>query len=147
MAQEPILSGSVKIEGLALLQKQLKALEADKADIVEANVQAAETLIKTARGLVPVQSGALVNSLKASKSQKYAQAVAGSNRVPYANPIHWGWGVVGASHRGTLKPGTIRNIKPQPFFAKALGYTKDEIIADYENAMQKLINKYGLGAD
>lgn len=147
MAQEPILSGSVKIEGLALLQKQLKALEADKADIVEANVQAAETLIKTARGLVPVKSGALVNSLKASKSQRYAQAVAGSNRVPYANAIHWGWAIVGASHRGTLQPGTIRNIKPQPFFAQALGYTKDEIIADYENAMQKLIDKYGLGAD
>lgn len=147
MAQEPILSGSVKIEGLALLQKQLKALEADKADIIEANVQAAETLIKTAKGLVPVQTGALVGSLKASKSQKYAQAVAGSNRVPYANPVHWGWAMVGASHRGTLKPGTYRNILPQPFFAKALGYTKDEIIANYEDAMQRLINKYGLGAD
>lgn len=147
MAQDAVLSGSVKIEGLAQLTKQLKALEADKADLIEANVQAAETLIKSASGLVPTLTGALKGSLKASKTANYAMAKAGSARVPYANPIHWGWSIVGSNHKGTLKPGTIRNIKPTPFFAKALGYTYQEIIDDYSKTLQKLINKYGLGED
>jgi hypothetical protein len=147
MAQEQVLSGSVKIEGLGQLQKQLKALEADKQDLMDANLEAAETLLTASKPLVPVRSGALAATLKASKSQRFAQAVAGTNKVPYANPIHWGWSIVGSNHRGTLKPGTFRNIKPEPFFAKALGYTKDKIMVDYENAMQKLIDKYGLGAD
>jgi hypothetical protein len=145
MARETISSGSIQIEGLGLLQKQLKALEADKADLVEANLNAAETLIKAARPLVPVRTGALLNSLKASKAQGYAQANAGSpKRVPYANPIHWGWSVVSAK-QPNLKPGTYRNIKPQPFFAKALGYTYQELIANYERDLQKMIDKYGLG--
>jgi hypothetical protein len=145
MARESISSGSVQIEGLGLLQKQLKALEADKAELLEANLNAAETVIKAARPLVPMRTGALAASLRPSKTARYAQAAAGSNRVPYANPIHWGWSVVGSSHKGTLAAGTPRNIKPTPFFSKALGYTYEEIIANYQRDLQKLINKYGLG--
>jgi len=128
-----------------LLQKQLRLLAADKADLVEANLNAAETLIDAARPMVPRLTGALVASLKASKAQGYAQANAGSpKRVPYANPIHWGWSIVSVKQQ-KLKPGTFRNIKPQPFFAKALGYTYQEIIDNYERDLQKMINKYGLG--
>lgn len=145
MAREEILSGKVEIEGLGLLQKQLKALEADKADIVEANLNAAQTLITAARPLVPVRTGLLASTLKPAKVQRYAEARAGGARAPYANPIHWGWSIVGARHKGKLPAGSIRNIEPQPFFAKALGYTKDEIIRKYQDDMQKLIDKYGLG--
>jgi len=145
MARESVSSGAVQIEGLGLLQKQLKALEADKADLLEANLHAAETLIRSASGLVPSLTGALKATLRPSKTQRYAQASAGNARVPYANPIHWGWSVVGASHKGKLAPGTVRNIKPQPFFAKALGYTYQEIINNYQRDLQNLINKYGLG--
>ena len=145
MARESVSSGSIQIEGLGLLQRQLKALEADKADLLEANLHAAETLIKSARNMVPVKTGALIQTLRPSKTQRYAQASAGNARVPYANPIHWGWSVVGSSHKGKLAPGTPKNIKPQPFFAKALGYTYQEIINNYQRDLQNLINKYGLG--
>jgi hypothetical protein len=51
---------------------------------------------------------------------------AGNNgRVPYANPIHWGW--------------FKRNIKPQPFFVKALGITRDEVYQTYYRNVNKLI--------
>lgn len=147
MARESVSSGSVQIEGLVSLQKQLKLLEADKADLLEANLHAAETLIRAAQPLVPVVSGQLKTTLRPSKTQRYAQASAGNARVPYANPIHWGWSVVGSSHKGTLRPGAVRNIKPTPFFAKALGYTYEAIIKNYQDDLQRLINKYGLGAD
>jgi hypothetical protein len=45
--------------------------------------------------------------------------------VPYANPIHWGW--------------FKRNIKPQPFFVKALGITRDEVYQTYYRNVNKLI--------
>jgi hypothetical protein len=41
--------------------------------------------------------------------------------------------------------GAFRNIEPQPFFSEALGYTYQEILANYEKNMQGLVNKYGLG--
>lgn len=145
MARESVVSGRVDVDGLKELNRNLKALDADKAEIIAGNVEAAETLIKAARPLVPVRTGALVSTLKPAKVQNYAEARGGNARVQYANPIHWGWSIVGNNHRGTLKPGTIRNIEPQPFFSKALGYTKDEIIANYVRNMQKLIDKYGLG--
>jgi hypothetical protein len=147
MARESVSSGSVQIEGLASLQKQLKLLETDKADLLEANLHAAETLIRAAQPLMPVLTGNLKATLRPSKTARFAQASAGNARVPYANPIHWGWSVVGANHRGTLAPGTPRNIEPTPFFAKALGYTYEAIIKNYQDDLQRLINKYGLGAD
>jgi hypothetical protein len=146
MARSEVVSGRIDVGGLKELNRDLKSLAADKADIIKANVEAAETLIKAAMPLVPMRTGALRSTLKPSKAANYAQANAGSpKRVPYANPIHWGWSIVGPQTKSKLQPGTIRNIAPQPFFSKALGYTKDEIITNYERNMQNLINKYGLG--
>lgn len=139
------MSGRIDVGGLKELNRDLKSLEVDRKEIIQANVDAAETLIKAARPLVPTLSGALRSTLKPAKVQNYAEARGGSSRVPYANPIHWGWSIVGPRHKGTLAPGAIRNIAPQPFFSTALGYTKDEIIANYERDMQALINRYGLG--
>jgi hypothetical protein len=147
MARDVVTRGQIGVEGLTRIRKDLDALGADKQEIIEANYQAAVTLIDAARPLVPVLSGRLVSTLKPSKTQASAAANAGSGRrVPYANPIHWGWSIVGAKTKSRLRPGTVRNIRPQPFFAKALGYTKQEIIDNYEKDMQQLINKYGLGA-
>ena len=146
MARSGVVSGRIDVGGLKELNRDLKSLEVDRKEIIQANVDAAETLIKAARPLVPTLSGKLRSSLKPAKTQNYAEALAGSpSRIPYANPIHWGWSIVGPRHKGTLAPGTIRNIEPQPFFSTALGYTKEEIIANYERDMQALINRYGLG--
>lgn len=145
MARQPVVSGRIDAEGLKLLNSQLRALGAAREDVTAANFQAAETLIRAARPLVPVRTGALVNTLKPAKVQNYAEARGGNSRVQYANPIHWGWSIVGSRHTGALKPGTIRNIRPEPFFSEALGYTKDEIIANYVRDTQQLIDKYGLG--
>lgn len=130
--------GSIKVEGLQQTIKSLQALGVDKSEIQNANLEAANTLLRQARPLVPVRTGRLRNSLKASKTQYYAQVRAGSNAVPYANPIHWGW-------FRDKQTGVNRNVLPQPFFSKALGYTYDQIIRDYDRNMQQLLNKYGIG--
>jgi hypothetical protein len=142
-------SGSIQVIGLTRTLKELKDF-GDKGTldaIKKANLEAANQLVKAALPLVPRQSGALVGTVKAVNSVRYAAVRAGSPKVPYAGPIHWGWAVVGATHKGKLTPSSprrFRNIKPQPFFAKAYGYTKEEIMNNYEKLMNDALKKYNL---
>ena len=130
--------GSIRVLGLRETIKQLEALGADKSEIVDANYRAAETLRKAALPNVPVRTGRLKSTLRSSKAKGYAQVMLGKARVPYANPIHWGWFYD--------KEWFIqKNIKPNLFLYRALGVTKDEIVREYNQDMQNLINKYGLG--
>jgi hypothetical protein len=153
MANVGDAGGSIRVEGLRETIKQLEALGADKAEIVNANFQAAETLRKAALPLVPVYNGtkakngtiyqyknggALRASLRSSKAKGYAQVLMGNARVVYANPIHWGW--------FEDKESFIqKNIKPNKFLYRALGTRLTTIIDQYNKDMQQLIDKYGLG--
>jgi hypothetical protein len=130
--------GSVRVEGLRETIKQLEALGADKTEIVNANFQAAEILRRAALPNVPVRTGKLRSTLRSSKAKGYAQVAIGNARVVYANPIHWGWFYD--------KEWFIqKNIKPNLFLYRALGQTLDEILIKYDQDMQQLIDKYGLG--
>lgn len=133
-----VQSDPIQIEGLRRTVKDLQTLGADKSAIIDANYGAAETLIKEAKPLVPVRSGLLAATLKPAKTAGYAAARAGTAKVPYANPIHWGWSY-------DAKRGTRKNIKPSPFFIRALGYTRAEIIANYDRQMQNLVDRLSLG--
>jgi hypothetical protein len=149
MARTTVPGGSIQVDGLRDVQKSLQAVGADKSEIAQANIEAAQTLISRALPLVPSLTGRLRTSLRASKALGAATAVAGNNgRLGYAAPIHWGWAVVGSKHKGVLTSNSrrrIRNIEPQPFFSEALGYTYEEIIRNYNDNMQKLVDKHGLG--
>jgi hypothetical protein len=85
-----------------------------------------QSVLRESQTLVPVRTGALRNSIKLSATNKGIVIKAGNEgKVPYANPIHWGW--------------FKRNIKPQPFFTKALGYTRQEIYDNYYKEVDNLI--------
>lgn len=147
-------SGAIRVQGLRETIKSLEALGADRAEIVKANFQAAETLRRQAQPLVPVydgtknrangrtyvykSGGSLKASLRSSKAKGYAKVVAGNSRVLYANPVHFGW--------FTDKNNFIdKNIKPNLFLYRAMNVVKYKIIEDYNRDMQQLIDKYGLG--
>ena len=130
--------GSVQVEGLREAIKNLESLGAQKNELVSINLKAAETLIAAARPEVPFRSGKLLESLRASKTKGYAQVSMGNARVPYANPIHWGWFYD--------KEWFIqKNIKPNRFLYRALDRVQSKIMADYEQGLQELFTKYGLG--
>lgn len=147
-------SGAIRVRGLRETIKSLEALGADKAEIVKANFQAAETLRKQALPLVPVydgttnkkngrtyvykSGGALKSSLRSSKAKGYARVIAGNARVQYANPVHFGW----FEDKNNF---VQKNIKPNLFLYRALNVVKYKIIEDYNRDMQQLIQKYGLG--
>jgi HK97 gp10 family phage protein len=116
----------VKVKGYKQAIKALQAIGVPAAEIKAAGSEAGELVANQARSLVPVRSGALRNSIRVSKALNKVSVSAGNNRsVPYANPIHWGW--------------FKRNIKPQPFFVKALGITRDEVYQNYYRSLDKLI--------
>jgi HK97 gp10 family phage protein len=116
----------IKVAGLKQAIKALQAIGVPTAEIQAAGSEAGEWVAGQARALAPVRTGALRNSIRVSKSLNRVSVSAGNNKsVPYANPIHWGW--------------FKRNIKPQPFFVKALGITRDEVYQNYYRSLDKLI--------
>jgi len=127
MAVQP----GVKVKNLREINKALDAIGVPKDAIKDAGKESGELVANQARGLVPVRTGNLRNSIRVGATARGKITVkAGNNRnsssgVPYANPIHWGW--------------FKRHIRPQPFFVRALGYTREEIYENYFSQMEKLI--------
>lgn len=116
----------IKVKGYKSAIKALQEIGVPANEIKLAGAEAGELVANEARGLVPVRSGNLRNTIRVSKALNRVSVSAGNNgRVPYANPIHWGW--------------FKRNIKPQPFFTKALGITRDEVYQNYYRSLDKLI--------
>ena len=119
-------TSGIKVKGLRNSLKALQAIGVDAKDIKSAGNDAGEIVAREARNLAPVRTGALRNTIRTSKALNKVSVSAGNNgRVPYANPIHWGW--------------FKRNIKPQPFFVKALGITRDEVYQNYYRSINRLI--------
>jgi HK97 gp10 family phage protein len=121
----------IKVVNLREITKALQAIGVPNDAIKAAGKQSADQVINEAKSLVPVRSGKLRDSIRVSATAKGRLTIsAGNNRVsasgvPYANPIHWGW--------------FKRNIKPQPFFVKAIGLTRQDVYQNYMSQMEKLI--------
>ena len=121
-------TSGIKVKGLRSSIKALQAIGVDAKDIKSAGNEAGEIVAREARTLAPVRTGALRNTIRTSKALNKVTVSAGNNgRVPYANPIHWGW--------------FKRNIKPQPFFIKAIGLTRDDVYQDYLRELSDLIRR------
>ena len=121
----------IKVKNLKDITKALKAIGVPNDAVKQAGKDSAEAVMNEARSLVPVRSGKLRDSIRlAANARGRVSIQAVNNRtsksgVPYANPIHWGW--------------FRRGIKPNPFFSKALGLTRDEVYRNYFTQMEKLI--------
>lgn len=122
----------IKTKGLNQAIRALRELGTPDAEIKQAGNDAGEIVANEARLLVPVRTGRLRESIRVSNQLRKVVVSAGNNRssksgIPYANPIHWGW--------------FKRNIKPQPFFVKALGITRDQVYRQYFDNISKLVAK------
>jgi hypothetical protein len=116
----------IKVQGLRQALRALQDIGVPAAEIKAAGTQSGELVASQARSLVPIRTGRLRDSIRVSKALSKISVSAGNNtRVPYANPIHWGW--------------FRRHIKPQPFFVKALGLTREQVYQNYYASLDKLI--------
>lgn len=118
----------LKVKGLKELTRAMQEIGIPKDAIKQSGKLAAEKVMNEAKSLVPVRSGKLRDSIRLGATAAGKVTIrAGNARVPYANPIHWGW--------------YKRHIAPQPFFSKALGYTRDEIYQTYFAQLEKHITE------
>jgi hypothetical protein len=127
-------SEAVRVEGLDSTIRALKAIGTPAQEIKKAGLESAELVANSARAIAPRRSGKLISTIKASVLLKGAVVRSGGARAPYSNPIHWGWFF-------DRDRGFARNIKPNPFFSKALKYRRQDIIDTYEKNMNKLIKE------
>jgi hypothetical protein len=128
--------------------KSLREIGVPVDAIKAANKKSAKAVFDEARKIAPVSrykpnkpggakyktGGALRNTIRIADLSTSVKIRAGMKKVPYANPVHWGWFV-------DKTTGVRRNILPNPWMARALGYTRAEILDNYIRNMNNLIAK------
>ena len=119
---------SIRVLGLNKAIRALKEVGVPAKEVAAAGKNAAEIVAGEARTLVPVRSGRLRDSIRTGSQQRKVIVRAGGARVPYANPIHWGW--------------FRRGIKPNQFFSRAIAGKIDAIYKQYFDNLQRLLDKY-----
>jgi HK97 gp10 family phage protein len=127
---------NIKVKGLNEAIRALRAIGVPSAVIGKASQEAGDIVAGKAKTLVPVKSGDLRETIKAKKQARKVIVSAGNNtKVPYANPIHWGWNY----DRVNLQQ---KNIRPRPFFTNALRTTRTQVYEAFFGSMDKLLKEY-----
>jgi len=130
------MAEGVKVVGLNEAVRALRAIGVPSAEIGAASQEAGEIVASAGRTLVPVRTGRLRATIKARKVARKVVVSAGNNSsVPYANPIHFGWNY----DRKNLQ---AKNIRPSPFFSKALTRTSSQVYKAFFDKMERLFQKY-----
>lgn len=130
------MAKAVRIDGLREVRSAIRGISDDldreraRGALKELNADAAKIVAQRAIAIVPRRSGRLADTIRPSGTQKSARVRAGFKRVPYAGPIHFGWGA--------------RGIRPQPFLYDALDARRQQVIDVYERGVDRLIKKHDL---
>jgi hypothetical protein len=117
---------AVEVDGLRTLRRDLKKAGVSLQDLKEAHAAVAQQVVRAAAPRAPHRTGRLAASTRGSGQAGAAVVRAGRASVPYANPIHWGWG--------------DRHIKAQPWIYDAAVDSQDQWTGTYLRALQKIID-------
>ena len=128
---EPLIRAG-GIAALASSLRKIKDTELSK-EMKEVTKAAAEKVLPHAKKRVPVQTGKLRDSIKASGTRRYARIKAGSEkRVPYARAIH----------SGRYIESTGSRTKGAPFIRKAIPEAWPEIIEVFVKGMNRIAKDF-----
>jgi hypothetical protein len=120
----------VQVVGLKELVRDLEAAGVQVTDLRQAFGLIAKEARTLAVGFASRRSGALRRSIRASTARNYARVSAGSNTVPYAAAINYGW--------------QKRHITGSGFMQKADAAIRPHIAQDLSTAVAKLLKDKGL---
>ena len=124
---------ALEIEGGRKLRRAFREVGDDMSDLKELHKRLADDVADSAKRKVPVRSGRLQRSIRGSGTKTAARVRTGNNRksgpssVPYAGPIHFGWGA--------------RGIRPQPFMYDALDDRREAVVRAYDDQVREIIRK------
>jgi len=120
-------AAGVKVEGLTNLRRTLRDAGQDVQELTRANDAAAAIVATAGRPRTPIRTGRLMATVKGRGLATRAVVSAGSpKRVPYANPIHWGW--------------PDRNITWQPWLSDTARATEPVWLTAYSADVQRIAN-------
>jgi hypothetical protein len=117
----------MQVEGARELRRTMKAAGEDLSDLKETHLRVASQVVPVARTLAPKRSGRLANSIRPGGTKTAAVIKAGGKAVPYANPIHWGWG--------------RRHIAANPWMARAAKQTEPTWTATYTASVELILGR------
>ena len=121
----------IQAGGIRTLSRSIRVM-ADKElgdEMKAASLEAARKVIPYSKAMVPVISGRLQKSIKASATRSRARITAGSpTRVPYAQWVHG----------GRYQKSVGKRSKSTPFISKAIPKAFPEIIDAYVDAMNRI---------
>lgn len=124
----------VKVEGLDEIRERIGRItnRETKQMLAGAYKDGLEIIADRARELAPRRTGNLAGSIRTvGGTTKTGRVFAGSAKVPYAGPIHWGW--------------PRRNIEPQPFLSEAVGDTLPQVRDIFGGRMREILDQIDRG--
>lgn len=123
MAQEI----GVRVEGGRQLRAGLAAVEGGLSDLKDTHKEVAQIAANASADLAPAVSGKLKRTIRAAGTKTAGVIRAGTKRVPYAGPIHWGWG--------------RRHIRGSFFLSDGAKSTEGRWVRAYQDKVDELINQ------
>lgn len=122
---------AIKIEGMSLFQKKLKAIDPELSKQMKlVHREAAETAKAVIIPLVPVgDTGDLVGSLRAGATLRSGYVKVGSAKVPYAGAIQFGW--------------PAHNIAAQDFLYEGMLRAEPAVTKEYEKGLTTVLRLIG----
>lgn len=119
----------VRIEGLQQTIKALESLGVEVADLKAAFAKIGDEAQNKATSFAPKASGALVRSIKVSKSKNRVNIKAGSAKVKWAGVQNYGW--------------PARNISGSRFMQRTDSAIAPSVVPTLERELTTLINEKG----
>lgn len=119
-------SAGIRVEGADRLRRTMRQAGQDLGQLREAHAAAAAIAGATGKLRAPKDSGTLAGNVRWSGTTTAAILRVGSARVPYANPIHWGW--------------PARGIRANPFLSYAARSTEAQWTQVYEKAVERILS-------
>lgn len=117
-----------EVEGGRQLRKTLREAGDDLTDLKAAHRQAAGIAADAAAARAPRLTGRLSATIRAAGTKTAGIVRVGNNtRVPYANPIHWGW--------------FRRHIQPNPFASEGAQESQPTWLPIYERVVDEALNQ------
>lgn len=117
----------IRLDGGRELRAGLANVEGGLADLKAAHLEAAQIAAKASAALAPSVSGQLRRTIRAAGTNRAGIIRAGTKRVPYAAPIHWGW--------------ARRNIAGAFYLSDGAQNSEGRWIRVYQDHLEQLVNK------
>lgn len=115
----------IRVTGLSRTLRAMEKAGASAADMRDLMHAIGTTVVTAARPRARHKTGALAATIRAGRGKTKAVVRAGTARVPYAGPQHYGW--------------PARHITPNPFLTTTITDTQTQLVNQLDAGLTRLL--------